>query len=264
MKIKNGGIISEETKLFKLNMTCPDTRLVYILNGKIKWEDREICSGESFFILKNQAFECETDGDLICAWFGLEDEKVSFSNEKTFACTDVKKAEQLVSLLCPNGAWQSVNEAYDKSAANMLIALLTYDNETVGSVGNKHVDMAKRYIDENYGNQIKVEDIADSIGVDRKYLRNLFFKYLGISTKDYLTEVRIEKAKELLSQSSVAVGEIASAVGYPDALAFSKMFKKHVGVAPSDYRNGITAEEPEENPKEMPKNKKEDIKYFLL
>lgn len=264
MKIKSGGVISDINEISKLNVTCKDTRLVYILNGRIKTGEREAFSGESFFIRKNQTFECESDSGLICAWFGFEGEKDGFSFEKSFACADIEKAEKLVSLLCADGTWQSVNEEYDKSAANMLLALLVCENHDAGSVGNKYVDMAKRYIDENCGEYIKVEDVAEKFGVDRKYLRNLFFKYLGISTKDYLTKVRIEKAKELLSQNSVAVGEIASAVGYTDALAFSKIFKKHVGVSPSDYRNGVADNKFEENAEETPKPQKEDIKYFLL
>ena len=263
MKIKNGRIISENTGVSILASACPDIRLVYILNGKIIQGERELFSGDCFFVDKNETLDYEADGEACLAWFSFDGEDNSFTLGRPLACADTEKAEQLINLLCPQGTWQSVNDAFDKSAANMLISLLAYGNETVGSVGNKYVDMAKRYIDINYSKQIKVEDIADNIGVDRKYLRNLFFKYLGVSTKDYLTDVRIEKAKEMLAQSSVAVGEIALAVGYSDALAFSKLFKKHVGVSPSEYRNGVVDDAAEEDVK-VYTPKKEDIKYFLL
>ena len=150
-----------------------------------------------------------------------------------------------------------------------MLVSLTGASSTFESSGNKHVDMAKRYIDRNYASPIKVEDIAEEIGVDRKYLRNLFFKYFSVSTKDYITGVRMEKAKELLADKSLAVNEIALAVGYSDALGFSKIFKKHTGVSPSEYRNdpdsasagtavvGKSAKPEESAPKE-------DIKYFLL
>jgi len=81
-----------------------------------------------------------------------------------------------------------------------------------------------------------VEGLAEELRVDRRYLRNLFVRYRGVSTKEYLTRYRLSRACELLRHAPLSVGEIAAEVGYPDALTFSRLFKKHIGVSPAKYR----------------------------
>ena len=98
------------------------------------------------------------------------------------------------------------------------------------------VRQAKAYIQSNYHKPIRVETIARLLHIDRKYLRNLFVRYTGTSTKDYLTRVRMTRAKELLRSTEESIGMIAASVGYEDALAFSKVFKQHTGVSPNAYR----------------------------
>ena len=58
----------------------------------------------------------------------------------------------------------------------------------------------------------------------------------GVSTKEYLTRYRLSRACELLRHAPLSVDEIAAEVGYPDALTFSRLFKKHIGVSPAKYR----------------------------
>ena len=96
--------------------------------------------------------------------------------------------------------------------------------------------LAKEYIALNFHKALKIEEMAKELYVDRKYLRNLFMHYLGISTKEYLTRYRIERAKEMLWHGNEKISTIAASVGYSDPLAFCRTFKQRVGTTPSEYR----------------------------
>ena len=118
-------------------------------------------------------------------------------------------------------------------------------NKTYVSTIEKHVLFAENYIKANMDKKIRMDDLAARMGVSRAYLRNIFFESKGASPQEYLSQCRIEKAKELLSQTDMGVGKIGSAVGYSDPLAFSKFFKTHVGASPNKYRAGDNSSESE-------------------
>lgn len=99
-----------------------------------------------------------------------------------------------------------------------------------------HLQAAKEYILNNYQFPIKIEDIAENVGVSPNYLSSLFKELENTSTKSYLTEVRMEKAKILLQSGRLKVKDVGAAVGYPNQLHFSGEFKKHFGVAPSQIQ----------------------------
>ncbi|MBP3339508.1 MAG: AraC family transcriptional regulator [Lachnospiraceae bacterium] len=99
-----------------------------------------------------------------------------------------------------------------------------------------YVDQAVDYIQRNFKSNIKVNDLASYIGIDRSYLTNIFKKVTTLSPQEYLMNYRMEQAKNMLSGSEMKIGEIAEKVGYHDQLTFSKMFKKFVGISPTEYR----------------------------
>ena len=76
------------------------------------------------------------------------------------------------------------------------------------------------------------------MGLNASYLSKLFRKETGKTITDYLTDARIEKAKRILEDySDVRMYEVGSLVGYPDPMYFTKLFKKHVGMAPKEYQD---------------------------
>ena len=70
------------------------------------------------------------------------------------------------------------------------------------------------------------------------YFSKIFKDELGLNFIEYLTSVRIEKAKELLTESDMSMKEICGACGYTDPNYFSRSFKKNVGVTPTEYKEG--------------------------
>ena len=92
------------------------------------------------------------------------------------------------------------------------------------------------YIQKKYADPVHIQDIADYCGLDRSYLSKLFKSATNYSPQEYLIHVRMNKAKKLLKTEELSIQNIAYSVGYPDPFAFSKIFKREVGMSPSAYR----------------------------
>ena len=93
----------------------------------------------------------------------------------------------------------------------------------------------KRYIEYSYMDEIGVGELGRRFGFERSYLFRMFKERYGIGIKDYIIKVRMDKACELLL-SGYSVGDTAALVGYGDQFNFSKGFKKHFGLSPTEYR----------------------------
>lgn len=91
-------------------------------------------------------------------------------------------------------------------------------------------------IDEEYYRDIKLNDIADEYYINTSYLSQLFLQEMKKNFKQYLCEVRISNAKNLLENTSFPVSRIAEMIGYNDRAYFSKAFMKVVGTTPAQYR----------------------------
>lgn len=94
---------------------------------------------------------------------------------------------------------------------------------------------ALEYLDLNYSRIIQLSDVAAHVEVSSAYLSNLFSCHLGRSFTDHLTEYRIERAKQLLSEGHHSVKSISHMVGYHDPNYFSRLFKKQTGQSPTEY-----------------------------
>ncbi len=95
---------------------------------------------------------------------------------------------------------------------------------------------AKRYIDENYHENIDRNDVAAVAFVTPNYLSKLFKNSMNMNLREYINQLRVEEAKRLLLSTSMSVSEIASYVGYFNISYFSTVFHKIVGVSPFDWR----------------------------
>lgn len=97
--------------------------------------------------------------------------------------------------------------------------------------------LTSNYIKENYNKNITLKYLAQHIGISNVYLSKIFKPYFGQSFNDYLTKIRIQKAKELLKNPFSTINEISSKVGYTDSNYFAKVFKKYTSMTPTEYRN---------------------------
>ncbi len=105
-----------------------------------------------------------------------------------------------------------------------------------GPKTSEYVKNAMDYLSKHYPETIKIKELADIVGINRSYFASSFKKATGYSPKAYLLSLRMEKAKTLLVTTEMPIGSISTAIGYEDALAFSRIFKRHTGLSPTDYR----------------------------
>ena len=106
-----------------------------------------------------------------------------------------------------------------------------------GSIRDFYVKEALSYIEQNFQNDISVEDISASCGLNRSYLGKIFHDTIGRSPQEFLISYRMTKAAELLKITSLSIADIGNAVGYPNQLHFSRAFKNVYGVSPRNWRN---------------------------
>ncbi|MDF2594263.1 MAG: hypothetical protein K0R69_604 [Clostridia bacterium] len=100
---------------------------------------------------------------------------------------------------------------------------------------NKLVTETKKYIEDHYNEDISLEELAKEICVSPNYLSRLFRDKTGENYIEYLTNIRINKAKELMLSTEMSVKEISYNIGYNDPNYFSRLFKKIEKVSPSEY-----------------------------
>ena len=99
-----------------------------------------------------------------------------------------------------------------------------------------YIKEAINFIEQNFQNDISIEDVAAVCGINRSYLGRIFRTSTGRSPQEFLIHYRMTKAAELLKLTTLSIGDIGSAVGYENALHFSRAFKNVYGVSPRTWR----------------------------
>ncbi len=163
-------------------------------------------------VLSHQAIESGADPDevskldLSCAQALQSIENLNELREWT-----VSKVEELIRLIC-----ESRNQRQEITI-------------------KKVVD----YIHQNYNRDINLEEVAEAVYFSPCYLSRVFKQMLKVNFIDYLTQIRLEKAKMFLKDTNYSISDIGKKVGYQDPKYFSTLFKKNVGCTPSEYRRRI-------------------------
>ena len=104
------------------------------------------------------------------------------------------------------------------------------------SLRDFYIKEAISFIEQNFQNDISVEDIAASCGLNRSYFGKIFHENMGKTPQEFLISYRMTKAAELLKLTDLSVGDIGNAVGYPNQLHFSRAFKNVYGTSPRQWR----------------------------
>lgn len=102
--------------------------------------------------------------------------------------------------------------------------------------GKQQVNQAIRWLTLQYSQPISIEQMAQTLGYHRTHLSKLFKQDTGMSPMEFLHNIRMERAKLLLLEV-LTIEQVASSVGFTDALYFSKQFKKFTSMSPTEYRN---------------------------
>jgi len=99
--------------------------------------------------------------------------------------------------------------------------------------------LLKIHIDTNYPQNLTTENLCATLGISRSLLYKIAKDTFGCGVSQYITELRVKKAKELLKTGEMKVAEVAAAVGIPDYSYFTKVFKKAVGCTPKAYASTL-------------------------
>ena len=105
-----------------------------------------------------------------------------------------------------------------------------------GSIRDNYVKEAINYIEQNFQNDISIEDIAVFCRLNRSYFGTIFKETIGKTPQEFLISYRMSKAAQLLKLTKLSIADISNAVGYPDQLHFSRAFKNVYGVSPRLWR----------------------------
>lgn len=95
---------------------------------------------------------------------------------------------------------------------------------------------AKQYIQEHYMEPISLEEVSGIVAFNTSYFSTLFKKECGVNFMEYLSQTRVDKAKELLRDTQLSIADICCSVGYLDIKHFNKTFKRYVSVSPLEFR----------------------------
>ena len=130
-------------------------------------------------------------------------------------------------------------ESIDELCHNLSESLDIFTESMFNYIPTKSNEIVKKaiaYISSHYADPLTLEDVAEQVQLSPAYFSSVFKQSCGSSFKDYLNMVRIEESKRLLSNTSYSILDIAIAVGFEDQSYFSKVFKKHTGLTPKQYR----------------------------
>jgi two-component system response regulator YesN len=113
-----------------------------------------------------------------------------------------------------------------------------YQAETVQQ-GDSVVQMVQRYIAQNIDKELTREALAEMVYLNPDHLTRLFKRETGLSVSEYILAERIRLAKKMLTQTDIPISSIAISVGHTNFSHFARIFRKYVGLGPSEYRNQL-------------------------
>jgi AraC family transcriptional regulator, regulatory protein of adaptative response / methylphosphotriester-DNA alkyltransferase methyltransferase len=100
------------------------------------------------------------------------------------------------------------------------------------------LEEANAIVERDFASDLSLDDIARRVASSRRQLQRAYAEIGGTTFRDHLTQVRMQRAAELLETRALTVREVAHRVGYRQPAQFAKAFRRHRGAAPSDFRNG--------------------------
>lgn len=128
------------------------------------------------------------------------------------------------------------DELIESIQRGISIMNLQRDQEPVKESGSTLIQEAIRFIGDNFDQDINLEAVAGYVHLNTQYFSRYFKSQTGINFTDYLSSLKIKKAKEMLIHTNKNITEISMSLGYADSSYFSKVFLKAVGMTPNKFR----------------------------
>ena len=229
-----------------INLIIPYTVIHFVLSGEGFINGNKISENTVFISYKETSMNYYPSRSnpwsyIYVRLLGQDIKKVfrDYDFEEGLTILPFQKKKELFHLLSLyNSLCDHDNYDARRIIANAIVLLFEKKSAPtdVVCVQKQNAKNIKKFIDENYYKKLTVKSIAEKFFLSKDYIRNLFVKFYGISPKQYIQNIRMERAKELLSETDAPITLIANSVGYDDSLLFSNMFKKYYFVSPKKYR----------------------------
>jgi len=238
----------------KVTMTLQDFDIFYILTGSytiiINNKQYTACPGDSFLLTPNSTFVLianENSEQLYYHFSVLYAGKTNLAGD----FEDYKLSPNQLALMELLRKYfedytnnKIVAQAALKSVFKIIIlemAFFSEENLSKFSSNNQYSFTNQflnviRYIQTNPGIPIKISFLATIAGLNQCYFSRYFKKYTGMSASNYIDNVKMHAAKQLLIDKKASVKEAALELGYSDQFVFSKKFKKHFGLPPNEFK----------------------------
>lgn len=239
----------------------PYVRTDYVIHmvvsgrGTYRWKDRiyPVEANQAFLIFPQEktVYKADEREPWSYMWIGFHGllaeefvEEMGFSRENpVIPVRQMEALTECIKRMLKASQLTHVNELRRTSELLQMVAIFMEDNEQMLS-GKKqdypstvYVHSAMDYMRYHMQEKIRMEDLADYIGISRSHLTGSFKKELGMSPLEYLINLRMEYAASLLRNTAKPVNLVSAYCGYEDSLSFSKAFKLKYGMSPTAYRN---------------------------
>ena len=174
----------------------------------------------------------------------IQEAKISYSDK----LNDVYLTKMSKKATAPFGGEQIIKNCIELLIISLIRSsdnkINHTDNLSINISSNKIVDSVKAILYEKLdsANSINLNDISYKLGFSKSYIKSQFKKQTGYSIIQYYIDLKIDKAKKLLSQQKYTVSEIADALGFSSVYYFSRQFKLHTDMSPTEYVNSIKAD----------------------
>lgn len=217
---------------------------LYMISGgyRFRFGDEELFADASdlVYLPEGSSYSFELSGENpLCIMMETSltygDEEFAFCTHPTVADRDA--TEKARAAMCALG---NASGRYERMAA-VLYCLDAFSGikDSISDGPNSQILPALKYIEEHCNEKIKVRDAARLCFISESQLRRIFDKELGMSPIEYKNQKRMHMAMNMLKYSYIGVGEVASSLGFESVYVFSRVFKKYVGVSPTDFRKNL-------------------------
>lgn len=236
---------SSNTEITRSTSARPTFIIHYVTDGVGYLNNHKVVKGQGFIIPPNKFASYYPDKEQPWSFFWIILSGSSYQGMKKIFNEDENDIftyhfDSLIKQLGEIIVKTSYDEYDDSNVWEIFNAILTAQiKEGLQKKRKRKIstaEYAKKIIDINFHQNIRIDDICKNLFVSQSYLYREFYKKYGVSPKDYLTQKKLNHALYLLRNTNDSISNIGLSIGFNDVLAFSSFFKKHTGLSPTKYR----------------------------
>ncbi|CAM3595817.1 AraC family transcriptional regulator [Erysipelothrix urinaevulpis] len=184
-------------------------------------------SSENVFDLKNKVLECTDDIRHLIQQYIKQATLMESHNQPYSRSLMIAHLQEIIVYLLQNNA--GVSDELFLTSANPVQT--NFENETIDEINS--------FILRNMDKNLTVTDLCEHFSFSRSSLQLLFKKHLGLPPKEYINDLKMKEAQRLVSSNKYTLTEVAHRLGFSSIHYFSRKFKSHFGITPSEYSRSI-------------------------